>query len=69
MKFIQTANLPGTLATNSNYLVYFEFGTLRIESDFDSFIATSGETSSPPSCESPVCAFELVAFVFPRPAG
>jgi len=40
MRFIETANLPGTLATNSNYLVYFELGTLRIESDFDSFIAT-----------------------------
>jgi len=40
MKFIETANLPGTLAANSNYLVYFEFGTLRTESDFDSFIAT-----------------------------
>jgi len=39
MRFIETANLPGTLATNSNYLVYFEFGTLGIESDFDSFIA------------------------------
>ena len=40
MRFIQTANLPGTLATNSNYLVYFELGTLGTEPDFDSFIAT-----------------------------
>lgn len=39
MRFIETAKLPGTLTTNSNYLVYFENGTLRTEPDFDSFIA------------------------------
>jgi hypothetical protein len=40
MRFIETAKLPGILATNANYLVYFEDGTLRTEPDFDSFIAT-----------------------------
>jgi len=40
MRFIETANLPGTLATNTNYLVYFELGTLSTQPDFDSFIAT-----------------------------
>jgi hypothetical protein len=40
LRFIETAKLPGILAANSNYLVYFEDGTLRTEPDFDSFIAT-----------------------------
>jgi len=40
LRFIETANLPGILASNANYLVYFEDGTLRTEPDFDSFIAT-----------------------------
>ena len=40
LRFIETAKLPGILATNANYLVYFEDGTLRTEPDFDSFIAT-----------------------------
>jgi hypothetical protein len=40
LRFIETAKLPGVLATNANYLVYFEDGTLRTEPDFDSFIAT-----------------------------
>ena len=40
LRFIETAKLPGILATNANYLVYFEDGTLRTEADFDSFIAT-----------------------------
>jgi hypothetical protein len=38
MRFIETAKLPGILATNASYLVYFEDGTLRTEPDFDSFI-------------------------------
>lgn len=38
--FIETAKLPGILASNANYLVYFEDGTLRTEPDFDAFIAT-----------------------------
>ena len=38
--FFETAKLPGVLATNANYLVYFEHGALHIEPDFDSFIAT-----------------------------
>lgn len=40
LRSIETAKLPGILATNANYLVYFEDGTLRTEPDFDSFIAT-----------------------------
>ncbi len=40
LRFIETAKLPGILATNANYLVYFEDGTLRTEPDFDSFIVT-----------------------------
>ncbi len=40
ISFFETAKLPGVLATNANYLVYFEDGTLRTEPDFDSFIAT-----------------------------
>ena len=37
--FLENAGLPGTLATNANYLVYFEDGVLLSEKDFDSFIA------------------------------
>src|SRR5215470_347629 len=37
--FIETTKLEGTLATNTNYLVYFEDGVLLEEGDFDSFIA------------------------------
>jgi hypothetical protein len=37
--FLENAGLPGTLATNANYLVYFEDGVLLSENDFDSFIA------------------------------
>ena len=39
IRFLETANLGGTLATNANYLVYFEDGKLATEQDFDSFIA------------------------------
>jgi len=39
VKFIENAKLPGILATNTNYLVYFEDGVLVEEGDFDSFIA------------------------------
>ena len=39
IRFLETANLQGTLATNANYLVYFEDGELVTEQDFDSFIA------------------------------
>lgn len=39
IRFLETAKLPGTLATNANYLVYFEDGKLETEQDFDSFIA------------------------------
>jgi hypothetical protein len=39
IKFLKAAKLKGTLATNANYLVYFEDGVLLTEQDFDSFIA------------------------------
>jgi hypothetical protein len=38
IKFLEDAKLQGTLATNANYLVYFEDGVLVTEQDFDSFI-------------------------------
>jgi hypothetical protein len=37
--FLEAAKLEGILATNANYLVYFEDGVLVTEQDFDSFIA------------------------------
>ena len=39
IRFLEATKLPGTLATNANYLVYFEDGKLETEQDFDSFIA------------------------------
>ena len=39
IRFLEAAKLEGTLATNVNYLVYFEDGVLLTEQDFDSFIA------------------------------
>jgi hypothetical protein len=39
IRFLESAKLKGTLATNANYLVYFEDGVLLTEQDFDSFIA------------------------------
>jgi hypothetical protein len=39
IRFLETAKLEGTLATNANYLVYFEDGKLAAERDFDAFIA------------------------------
>ena len=39
IRFLESAKLAGTLATNANYLVYFEGGKLETEQDFDSFIA------------------------------
>ena len=39
IRFLASANLTGTLATNANYLVYFEDGKLQTGQDFDSFIA------------------------------
>jgi hypothetical protein len=38
-RFLEAAKLEGVLATNTNYLVYFEQGFLRSEQDFDGFIA------------------------------
>jgi hypothetical protein len=39
IRFLESAKLAGTLATNANYLVYFEEGKLETEQDFDAFIA------------------------------
>jgi hypothetical protein len=39
IKFLETAKLEGIIATNANYLVYFEDGIFLSERDFDSFIA------------------------------
>jgi hypothetical protein len=40
IRFLETAKLEGILATNANYLVYFEDGILLREQDFDFFIAS-----------------------------
>jgi hypothetical protein len=40
IRFLETAKLEGILATNTNYLVYFEDGILLREQDFDVFIAS-----------------------------
>jgi hypothetical protein len=40
IRFLETAKLEGILATNTNYLVYFEDGVLLREQDFDVFIAS-----------------------------
>jgi hypothetical protein len=42
IRFLETEELQGTLATNPNYLVYFEDGVLLSEQDFDTFIARVG---------------------------
>ena len=39
IRFLESAKLEGILATNANFLVYFEDGVLASEQDFDSFIA------------------------------
>jgi hypothetical protein len=41
LQFLENAKLPGVVATNANYMVYFEDGSLRSAADFDSFIATT----------------------------
>jgi 1-aminocyclopropane-1-carboxylate deaminase/D-cysteine desulfhydrase-like pyridoxal-dependent ACC family enzyme len=41
IRFLEVTKLKGTLATNANYLVYYEGGKLVTENDFDSFIATA----------------------------
>lgn len=39
IKFLESAKLKGVLATNAHYLVYFEYGVLATDQDFDSFVA------------------------------
>jgi hypothetical protein len=41
VKFVESAKLNGIIATNANYLVYFENGVLRRDEEFDSFIRTA----------------------------
>jgi hypothetical protein len=40
MTFLGNTKIEGVLATNSQYFVYFESGSLRSENDYDTFIAT-----------------------------
>ena len=46
IKFLENRNLPGTIATNSHYLVYFESGSLRTERDYDTFIETVDQVAA-----------------------
>jgi hypothetical protein len=46
MTFLANRNLPGTIATNSHYLVYFESGSLRTEQDYDRFIETVDQVAA-----------------------
>jgi hypothetical protein len=39
IRFLEATKLEGIIATNTNYLVYFEYGVLLRDEDFDSFIA------------------------------
>ena len=39
IRFLEATKLEGIIATNTNYLVYFEYGVLLREEDFDSFIS------------------------------
>jgi hypothetical protein len=39
INFLENAKLDGVLATNGNYLVYFEDGILQTDQDYDSFVA------------------------------
>ena len=40
MMFLVNTKLEGIIATNSQYFVYFELGSLHSENDYDTFIAT-----------------------------
>jgi hypothetical protein len=40
LRFLGSTKLAGVIATNANYMVYFELGSLRSAGDFDAFIAT-----------------------------
>jgi len=39
IRFIETEQLPGTLAANAHYLVYYEAASIRSEAEYDAFIA------------------------------
>lgn len=39
IRFIQTERLPGTLASNAYYLVYYESTAMQSEADYDAFIS------------------------------
>jgi hypothetical protein len=41
LQFLENAKLPGVIATNAHYMVYFEDGSLGSATDFDLFIATA----------------------------
>jgi hypothetical protein len=38
LSFLEHSNLAGVIATNAQYFVYFETGSLRTEQDYDTFI-------------------------------
>ena len=39
IRFIESAALPGTLASNAHYLVYYESTAMRTEADYAAFVA------------------------------
>ncbi len=39
MQFLEAERLPGTLASNGHYLVYYESTAMRTEADYDAFVA------------------------------
>jgi hypothetical protein len=39
MQFIEVERLPGSLASNAHYLVYWESTAMRTEADYDAFVA------------------------------
>ena len=41
IRFIEAEELPGTLASNARYLVYYESTAMRTDADYDAFIAVA----------------------------
>ena|SRR5262245_31673082 len=39
IRFIETEQLPGALASNAHYLVYYESRAMRTEADYDAFLS------------------------------